>query len=193
MGVYVTVVFVEPLAAGTEFLQSAWPLHVTLVRFDSAVPVQELAAVLGAAVEGREAFTAVVGRDARFGRNGSVPVSLVDPDTGLVDLHEALLYGLLHELGEQIRLPGPNHTRANYRPHVTHRERRLHPGDTVRVRQVALVDMFPDRDRRFRRVLATWTLGGAAAGTPLAEQEDGQQHGRQGQHGAEEGNVPGQG
>ena len=77
MGVYVTVVFVEPLAAGTEFLQTAWPLHVTLVRFDSAVPVPELAAVLGAALEGRDAFPAFVGRDARFGRNGSVPVSLV--------------------------------------------------------------------------------------------------------------------
>jgi hypothetical protein len=101
-----------------------------------------------------------------------------------VDLHEALLYGLLHELGEEIRLPGPNHTRANYRPHVTHRVRRLQPGDTFQVRQVALVDMFPDRDRRFRRVLEVW---------PLAEQEDGEQHGRQGQHGAEEGDVPGQG
>jgi len=189
MGVYVTVVFVEPLPAGTEFLQSAWPLHVTLVRFDSAVPVPELAAVLEAALEGREAFTAVVGGDARFGRNGSVPVSLVDPATGLVDLHEALLYGLLHELGEEIRLPGPNHTRANYRPHVTHRVRRLNPGDTFEVRQVALVDMFPDRDRRFRRVLAAWTLGGRR----LAEQEDGEQHGRQGQHGTKEGNVPGQG
>lgn len=208
MGVYVTVVFVEPLAAGTEFLQTAWPLHVTLVRFDSAVAVPELASVLGAALEGREAFTAEVGRDAKFGRNGSVPVSLVDP-AGLVDLHESLLYGLLHELGEEIRLPGPNHTRANYRPHVTHRVRRLHPGDTFQVRQVALVDMFPDRDRRFRRVLAVWPLGGevptaevpgrtastgdAAGRAPLAEQEDGEQHGGQGQHGAEEGDVPGQG
>jgi hypothetical protein len=182
--VYVTVVFVEPLAAGTEFLQSAWPLHVTLVRFDSAVPLPEVAAVLGAALEGREAFDAVVGGDAKFGRNGSVPVSLVDPASGLVDLHEAVLYGLLHELDGEIRLPGPNHTRANYRPHVTHAARRLHPGDTVQVRQVALVDMFPDRDRRFRRVLAVW---------PLAEQEDGEQHGRQRQHGAEEGDIPGQG
>jgi hypothetical protein len=68
------------------------------------------------------------------------------------------------------------------------------------------VDMFPDRDRRFRRVLAVWPLSGdvssdevlsgeaaAPAGAPLAEQEDGEQHGRQGQHGAEEGDVPGQG
>ncbi|GER22417.1 hypothetical protein NCCP1664_09140 [Zafaria cholistanensis] len=214
MGVYVAVVFVEPLAAGTEFPQSAWPLHVTLVRFDSAVPVPALTAVLGAALEGRKAFTAVVGGDAWFGRKGSVPVSLVDPGTGLADLHEALLYGLLHELDGQIHLPGPDHTRANYRPHVTHAARRLHPGDVVRVGQVALVDMFPDRDRRFRRVLAVWELGagvsgagvpgggspgagvsseGAAGLTVLAEQENGEQHGRQGQHGAEEGNVPGQG
>jgi hypothetical protein len=54
----------------------------------------------------------------------------------------------------------PQHIRAHFRPHVTHMDTWLHPGDTVHVRQAALVDMRPGGNSRIRTVLAVWEAAG---------------------------------
>jgi 2'-5' RNA ligase len=152
MGVYVLVAFVVPVQAGLVFPRSGWPLHITLVRFDTRETAEVVSARLDGVLPARLGFGVNIGRDAQFGRDASVPVSLVEPEPALHLLHTAAL----DALGPQVHLPGAQHNRSNYRPHVTHAGERLQPGEQVWIGQVALVDMRPDNDPRLRRVLAVW-------------------------------------
>jgi hypothetical protein len=156
------VAFVEPVADGLVFPRSEWPLHITLVRFDvgtdvlaervAALAAPPAAAALGAAL--------TVGEDAGFGRNGSVPVNLIQPQPDLQALHEQLV-SAVNSLGGKVLTPA--HTMSGYRPHVSHHgDKRLNPGDTAVLDRIALVDMAPDGDRTVRRVLRLWSRDEAA-------------------------------
>ncbi|KAA0977364.1 2'-5' RNA ligase family protein [Paeniglutamicibacter gangotriensis] len=146
---------VLPIQAGLVFPRSGWPLHITLVRFDTRETAEAVRSRLDGVLPAQLGFGVPIGTDALFGRDGSVPVSLVELEPTLQLLHEATL----EALGPRVHLPGARHNRSNYRPHVTHAGERLRPGDKVRIRQAALVDMRPDGEPRLRRVLAVWEPG----------------------------------
>jgi 2'-5' RNA ligase superfamily len=156
------VAFVEPVADGLFFPRSEWPLHITLVRFDVGTDVladrmAALAAPLAAAALGAGL---TVGEDAGFGRNGSVPVNLIQPQPDLQALHEQLVHAVDSLRGKVLT---PAHTMSGYRPHVSHHgDKRLNPGDTLVLDRIALVDMAPDGDRTVRRVLRLWSRDEAA-------------------------------
>lgn len=165
------VAFVEPVADGAVFLRTDWPLHITLVRFDAgtrdgADPAGRVAALAEGPAKAALGERLTVGADAAFGRNGSVPVSLVKPNTTLQALHEALVGAVTAVDG---RILTPRHTMAGFRPHVSHHGppggavKRLNPGDAVVLDRVALVDMAPDGDHTIRRVLRLWSRGPEAA------------------------------
>jgi len=155
------VAFVEPVAEGSVFLRTEWPLHITLVRFDVGTADSADAAVRLAGLAGPHAAAALganlqVGEDAGFGRNGSVPVSLVQPQPDLQALHEQLATAVESSGG---RILTPAHTLSGYRPHVSHHgAKRLQPGDAVVLDRIALVDMAPDGDHTVRRILRLWAL-----------------------------------
>jgi hypothetical protein len=159
------VAFVEPVAAGQVFPRSDWPLHITLVRFDVGAPADADPAVSVGALAEAPARAALgaglrVGEDAAFGRNGSVPVSLVDPHPALQALHEELVQVVAGVGG---RILTPRHTLSGYRPHVSHHGtpgaglKRLNQGDAVVLERIALVDMAPGGDHTIRRVLRLWS------------------------------------
>ena len=154
------VAFVEPVAAGQVFPRTEWPLHITLVRFDAATTdgadvADSIAGLAAPHAEAALGAPLVVGEDAGFGRNGSVPVNLIRPQPDLQRLHENLVEAV-GVLGGRILTPA--HTRASYRPHVSHHgSKRLHPGDAVVLDRVALVDMAPGGDHTTRRVLRLWS------------------------------------
>ena len=152
MGAFVLVAFVVPVPAGLVFPRGSWPLHITLARFDTLETADVVSPRLDAVLPELLGFDVVIGSDAQFGRNASVPVSLVEPEPALQHLHLAALQAL----GPQVHLPGAQHNGPNYRPHVTQADTRLRPGDRIWIRQAALVDMRPDNDPRQRRVLAVW-------------------------------------
>lgn len=154
---FVLVAFVEPVTEGQVFPRTQWPLHITLLRFDVDNAVAEqLAALAGPPAETALGAALTVEEDAGFGRNGSVPVSLVRPQPDLQALHGQLATAVESAGG---RILTPAHTRSGYRPHISHLHgRRLRPGDTLVLDRVALVDMAPDGDRTVRRILRLWTL-----------------------------------
>lgn len=161
MGAYVVVVFIKPVRAGHTFQRSEWPLHITLARFDSKEPPDGVTKRIDRAFSGLQAFDVCTGADDFFGRNRSVPVSLVEPHPQLQLLHDRLL----DALGADVHLLSPHHMRQNFRPHISHQaEGRLHSGDVVHVQQAALVDMRPDGDAKHRRVLAVWNGQAEPAG-----------------------------
>ena len=166
------VAFVEPVAGGQVFPRTDWPLHITLVRFDlkfdagtsaGADVVERLAGLADAPAAAALGAQLAVGEDAAFGRNGSVPVSLVEPHGALQELHVQLVQLVSDVEG---RILTPRHTLTGYRPHVSHRTsteggaKRLHQGDAVVLDRIALVDMAPGGDHTIRRVLRLWRLEG---------------------------------
>jgi hypothetical protein len=159
------VAFVETVADHAVFLRTDWPLHITLVRFDadspdSADPTERVAALADAPARRALGASLTVGEDAGFGRNGSVPVSLIQPQPDLQALHEQLVAAVGSLDGKVLT---PAHTLSGYRPHVSHHGgKRLNPGDAVVLDRIALVDMAPDGDRTVRRILRLWDRGDAA-------------------------------
>jgi hypothetical protein len=160
------VAFVEPVTDGLVFLRTDWPLHITLVRFDAGSPVgadptERVAALADAPARTALGAGLTVGEDAGFGRNGSVPVSLIQPQPDLQALHEQLV-AAVGNVGGTILTPA--HTLSGYRPHVSHHgAKRLNPGDAVVLDRIALVDMAPDGDRTVRRILKLWNRETPAA------------------------------
>ena len=174
----ILVAFIEPVSDGLVFPRDDWPLHVTLVRFDVDMQVggavtsvdvkndggdghgDEVAELIAGLIDQpvRAALGTVltIGADAGFGRQESVPVSLVEPSRPLQELHESLVRTVAELPG---RVPTPHHTLDNYRPHVSHHgAKRPRPGDVVVLDRVALVDMAPDGNHSVRRILHLWEL-----------------------------------
>ncbi|VXB86530.1 conserved hypothetical protein [Arthrobacter sp. 9AX] len=168
----ILVAFVEPVSEGAVFPRTDWPLHITLVRFDVGTPAgadarpalsgsasdavtEQVAALAAPHAEAALGARLTVGSDAGFGRNASVPVSLIEPQPDLQNLHGQLV-GAVGSLGGKILTPA--HTLSGYRPHVSHHgDKRLNPGNAVVLDRIALVDMAPDGDRTVRRVLRLWS------------------------------------
>lgn len=179
----VVVAFVEPVSEGMEFARDEWPLHITLVRFDvdggvsgdegvSADDVDGGAAPPGVAAPQNDVLAARVARlmdvpvraalgttvtagaPAGFGRNGSIPVTLIEPNAALQQLHEELA-----DVAEGLRgrVATPAYTRTGYRPHVSHQgEKTLRSGDSLRLDRIALVDMAPGGSHATRRIVTLW-------------------------------------
>jgi hypothetical protein len=113
----------------------------------ATIMAEPVSAVLGCQV--------TVGGEARFGRNGSIPVNLIEPDEQLQSLHDALVR-IVQELPGRISTPA--YTLAGYRPHVSHHgDKRLRQGDAVGLDRIALVDMAPGGGHATRRILKLWT------------------------------------
>ena len=185
----IAVAFVEPVAEGLEFPRDDWPLHLTLVKFDvvKAGVVQadvvepgqgsraepapgtqpaagdplagHIAALMADPVAAALGCRISVGGEAGFGRAGSIPVNLIEPNDELQVLHNELV-----RIVDQLpgRISTPAFTLEGYRPHVSHHgDKRLRQGDTFALDRIALVDMAPDGGHATRRILKLWTVGQA--------------------------------
>lgn len=165
----ILVAFVEPVAEGQVFPRADWPLHVTLLRFDVESPAGAdapaghsddvaglVAELAGPPAQAALGTTLTVGKDAGFGRLGSVPVSLLEPSAQLEALHRELFRAVATVGG---KVSTPDYVLDRYRPHISHHEgKRPQPGDDVVLDQIALVDMAPEGNHAIRRILQLWTL-----------------------------------
>ena len=101
----------QPVAEGQVFPRTQWPLHITLLRFDVDDAVAEqVAALAGPPADKALGAALTVGEDAGFGRNGSVPVSLVQRQPDLQALHEQLATAV-ESAGGRILTPARSTTR----------------------------------------------------------------------------------
>ena len=155
---YVVVLPINPLEVGAGFTVADWPLHVTVVPlFASAVSAIQLAAVLRATAGGSAPINASIGRDANFGPDRDIFVSLFADPVALVDLHVRLLSALEGECG--ITLEEPQYSREGYRPHITAGNAgRCREGEEVRFSQLVLVEMSPLGQTGIHPVVATVEL-----------------------------------
>lgn len=158
MSRFVVVLPLHPLAAGDGFAVSAWPLHITVVLpFSTTLEVPALTAALAAASAVSAPLTVAVGADAMFGPRGDQPVSLVHPSPQLIALHTRMSEAV-ERAGVHLR--NTRFSGAGYRPHVTMKgPARVHEGDRLTLRQLALVDMTKHPETAERVVSAVIDLG----------------------------------
>jgi hypothetical protein len=155
----VVVLPLTPLEVGSSFAVSAWPLHITVLPpFLTDAPAREIAAAILAATRVHPPLTVVAGADELFGRRHTIPVSLVDASLELTALHRTLVTAIRPFAAEPDE---PAFTGDGFRAHVTHKPpARVHPGDTLTLTQLALVDMLPRAHAAGRTVLAAHPLAG---------------------------------
>lgn len=174
----VIVLPLSPLRTGDSFPVSEWPLHITVLppfHTDAAasdiagviagvstrVPAGVKAGLSAASASGRIAITAVAGADALFGRREDVPVTLVDGNPALSELHRALVDALRPFASSPDE---PAFTGPGFRAHITIKNgTRVQEGDKLSLSQIALVDMAPRAAAGGRMVLATFPLATPAA------------------------------
>ncbi|POH63567.1 MULTISPECIES: 2'-5' RNA ligase family protein [Cryobacterium] len=149
----VVVLPVVPLRVGAGFAVAEWPLHVTvLAPFLTDADPGDVGHAIRLAVENQAPLTVVAGEDALFGRRHTIPVTMLLPHEGLTRLHRTLVDTLRPFAAAPDE---PAFTGDGFRAHVTHKPpARLHPGQSLTLGQVALVDMLPRTHEAGRTVLA---------------------------------------
>ena len=154
----VIVLPLTPLEVGAGFAVAAWPLHVTvLAPFHTDASPADIGAALRSAVADQHPLDLIAGADELFGRRHDIPVSLIQPHDELTALHRTLVATLRPFAAEPDE---PAFTGPGFRAHITHKPpARVHPGDTLTLSQLALVDMIPRADTAGRTVLATHDFG----------------------------------
>ncbi|ANP74441.1 2'-5' RNA ligase family protein [Cryobacterium arcticum] len=149
----VVVLPLAPLTVGASFAVAEWPLHVTvLAPFQTDAAPAAIGDALHAAVAGQPPLTLVAGADELFGRRHDIPVTLLLAHAGLDRLRDAVVDAIrpFATAPDEPAFAGPD-----FRAHVTHKPpARLHPGDTLTLSQIALVDMLPRAHAAGRTVLA---------------------------------------
>lgn len=153
----VVVLPLAPLQQGERFEVAEWPLHITVLPpFLTQAKPEHITSVLEGIASACGPIVGVADEDALFGRRHNIPVTVMAPNAALTQLHRALIEALRPFGAEPDE---PAFTGNSFRAHVTVKgERRIHPGDTVHLTQLALVDMVP-RHEGGRTVLAVFPLG----------------------------------
>jgi len=152
---YVLVLPLDSLHVGDSFSRQNWPLHVTILgNFRTNARVDDLARTLQTTLESQQSIAidpVVVGEQALFGPGGDVVVNVVDDESQqLAALHQLLL----GPIDEYIELLDAQHALSGYRPHVTAvASARVHRGDRIELRSLALVDLDWIRDDSLTRVV----------------------------------------
>jgi 2'-5' RNA ligase len=154
----VVVLPLEPLQVGERFAVHHWPLHVTvLAPFTTHASPDEVAEVIGHAINGQRSIRAVAGHDELFGRRHDVPVTVLVPNHALDTLHRTLVDAVRPYAASEDE---PAFRGSGFRPHVTVKSHgRVLAGDRMLLEQLAVVDMSPRSDPRGRSVLAVSQLG----------------------------------
>ena len=153
----VVVLPLAPLTVGASFAVAEWPLHVTvLAPFQTDAAPAAIGDALRSAAAGQPPLTLVAGADELFGRRHDIPVTLLLAHAGLGRLRGAVVDAIRPFAADPDE---PAFAGPDFRAHVTHKPpARLHPGDTLTLSQIALVDMLPRAHAAGRTVLAAHPL-----------------------------------
>ena len=154
---YVIVHFLQPTPDGTHFAAKDWPLHITLAsNFQIARQEVNLLEKLATFANNHKSLATTAADDTHFGPNQEILVTTFNVPLELQNLHEDLIK-LLEE--NDAIFDTPEYHRSGFEPHVTVQQNaRANKGDTVLISDFTLVDMFPDTDADYRRVMQTFRL-----------------------------------
>lgn len=154
---YVIVHFLQTTPDGAHFAAKDWPLHITLAsNFQIARQEVNLLEKLATFAKNHTSVATTAADDAHFGPNQEVLVTTFNVPPQLQKLHEDLIK-LLKE--NNAIFDTPEYLESGFRPHATVQQNaRANRGNTVIISDFALVDMFPNSDANYRRIMQTFSL-----------------------------------
>ncbi len=154
---YVIVHFVELPKVPHEFLNTRWPLHVTLLpNFTIIQPLKKLINELESYSQQAEPFEIMADGEALFGPGRDIRVSLIRPSESIRIVHKNLLNITVALGGEYDE---PRYIGQGFRPHATiQAEYRVTEGQPILLNSFTLVDMYPNEDIERRKILKTFEL-----------------------------------
>ncbi len=131
-----------------------WPLHVTLADvFAIDLRKTKIEAKLEKLLSSHHPIKTLAGIEATL---GTTEVILLDKTKELDALHSSTV-DLLEDNGAQFNTP--EFTRGGFVPHCTiQKVERLLMGDEVIIRNIALVDMFPNENWQQRKIINIFRL-----------------------------------
>lgn len=149
---YTIIALLEEVSEGYEFPSNTWPLHVTIVdTFAVTWTSEELVTKMTEESITFKPATAVAASDEYFGPEKQVHVVILDMSKELIALHYDVL-NLLKEGG--LTLNDPQYSETGFRAHSTvQAHARVNIGDSLKITNLALVDMFPGEDPYQRKIL----------------------------------------
>ena len=150
----VIVLPLSPLREGDSFAVTEWPLHITVLPpFHTDAEPTAVAAAIASIHLPDSPLRVTAGDDEMFGRRENIPVTLIDDDAALTQLHRDLIDAVrpLAAIPDE-----PAFTGARFRPHVTIKgQSRVQECERLTLTQIALVDMAPRASAAGRTVLYT--------------------------------------
>lgn len=155
---YVVVSFLEPQRVDYNFSAKEWPPHITLLPlFIIGKSVEELKTKLKGLASGIEPFEVTTEGQTLFGVNKDVPVVLLRLDNKITELHDKLVK-MSHDV--VTTYDTPEFVNKSYKPHITIQEYHIpSTGQTYQIKNVSLIDMYPNNDINRREIIATYLLG----------------------------------
>lgn len=154
---YCLVSFIEQAEEGFEYSWTEWPLHITITDV-FAIPMdsKKLTNQLVGLLEKQQPVTIKAAEDDYFGQEKQVQVTLINMSKELITLHKNVIISL-KDAGAVFN--DPRYIEDGYKAHVTVQSHsRVNTGDSISIKQISLIDMFPNNDGYKRKVLKTFTL-----------------------------------
>lgn len=149
---YTIITLLEDVEEGYEYPSNKWPLHITLAdTFATDWDINELIEELTEVSKTLKPVSSVASYDEYFGPEQQTQVTILDMSKELVALHYDVV-GLLKKAG--VKFNDTQYTESGFRAHSTVQPHgRINIGETVMIKNLALVDMFPNKDPYQRKIL----------------------------------------
>jgi hypothetical protein len=147
---YVIVNMLQPVAVGYEFSAAAWPLHVTIIPWFHNIDIADATKIVDDIASSHHVLDMKAASREFFGSRNNIAVTLLATNPTMQRIHDAFLAALIDH--GAVLLNG-TYVGSKYRAHVTdQRNDRLHPGDTIGISNLTLVEQFQGSQESGRRV-----------------------------------------
>jgi len=145
---YTLVQFFSPVEQDDIFDMHEWPLHITIADTFAVDDIRSLSSDIAKYINTQPVARTKIINESTL---GETPVWLLENTEDLQDFHNSIIT-ILHK--HHATFNHPEFTGEGFVPHITkNNSADMKIGDKILVNIVSLVDMFPEKDWKKRKVL----------------------------------------
>jgi len=149
---YTVISLLEHVKEGYEFPSNKWPLHVSIAdTFAIKWDINDLIQKLTDLSKSLKRVSLTMSHYENFGPEQQIQVAILNTSKELTALHYEVV-NLLKKAG--VKFNDPQYTESGFRAHSTVQPHaRINVGEKVEIKNLAVVDMFPNKDAYQRKIL----------------------------------------
>ncbi len=154
---YGIATLLESQPASYEFKADNTPLHLTHVdSFNIDLDADTLAAKLSEQLTNISVFTVKATRDEMLGPNKDIPVTTLELNDQLAELHSLIMQALKDE---NAILKNPNFHNEGFHPHISiYGKRRVRVGEQILIKDICIGSKLTEDENPTHKILATIPL-----------------------------------